>query len=175
MLLEYCEGGELGRILFGLPFLGVGCFAIWAFLFRGIPALFESPPRGREWLIVPLVFLIPLINGVAFSAAGVLFIFGRNGTVFDKEAATVTLWWSMPFIKRSVCHGTKDFTNVVVRRTGGSFRTGPTYSVILTGPDRSDLDVAQVKVCQEKAESLADEIANFLGLSRTDTTSQPSG
>jgi len=161
--LMYREGGKFFEVLFGAAFLAAATFLVGFFLFKVVPGLIQNPPTGRGWIGVPLAILVILGPAAMFGTFGVLTVFGRNGTILDKATGTVTLWSTLLWRKSEETHSLAEYSNVQVARTGGSFRSGPSYSVSLGG-ESSALCVGTVNASRRRAERLATEVAEFLGV-----------
>jgi hypothetical protein len=162
--LAYRDGGGLGMTLFGLPFLAVGIFCLACCCWFLPWKLVQVPPQGTEWLFVALGFALAFANGATFTAVGIWCIAGRQGVILDKQSGTVRRWWRLLCWHGSTVWRLSDYRAIKVERTGGSFRSGPTYSLFLSGGEQPDLAVATVRVSWQRGERLADEMATFLGL-----------
>lgn len=164
--LEYIQGGGVAS-LFGMPFLGAGLFMFWVLIFGVIPKLFQVPVAVSQLPIVAMAFVTIIGCGALFTYAGALAIFGRTGAIFDKESGVVTTWSSILWWRPSSDYDLGGFTNVAVKRNGGF---GGSYSVLLKGPTKA-IDVISASP-RRRVEQVADEIATFLGLSRTSNSSK---
>jgi hypothetical protein len=159
--LAYVDGGGFIRVVFGLPFLALGLFLV-AMNARLGANVWADPPNGWHWLGVVAGFVILLVNCAMFTAFGGWLVFGRRGFVFDTETKIVTLWYSLPFLRRSAQYELGDYQAVSVAPSGVSFRTGATFSILLCGREVAPLVVVSLCVPRARADSLANEIARFL-------------
>ncbi len=148
-------------MVFGLPFFAAGIGIIVAALSGAMTSDSGDPP--------PLYFVIPF--GLVFASVGAGLMFGRAGVILDARAHTITEWWGLlvPF-KREVT--SFDVMNIVtitseVRRSKNSSYT--VYPVRIEG-EEGVIDVEDPRE-YPKARRRAEEIAKFLGLGVTDSSS----
>ncbi|HMO15163.1 MAG TPA: hypothetical protein PKD64_03910 [Pirellulaceae bacterium] len=151
--LVYSQGFDWLLILFGMLAGPLGIlFLLVPWLGIEVNGMEDTP-----WAAV-------LIGGL-FLALSLVFVFGRRGLTFDKMQGTSSNWWGLPapiWVKRHSLAGAAalGWDWQVVDSGTGPHAVGRIYLVDATGK-RSALFSSKDL---EQIESLAHDVANFLGL-----------
>ena len=153
--MESRQGGGC-LSLCGLPFLAGGLAAIAATL--------TANPSG------PGVAAVMFILGLAFAAVGAIFVFGRAGTVIDKNEGKLKKWWGLlvPFHSEERDLGEFKWVEVSCeeRRHGSSRLT--VYPVRLGGTGKP-VEISQPQD-YETARREAENVAKFLEIDMADSS-----
>ncbi|MBF8269531.1 MAG: hypothetical protein HW386_1240 [Gammaproteobacteria bacterium] len=148
------HGGGI-QSLFGLPFLGMGLF----FAYKSFQEALHFP---GAWMGV--------VIGSIFALVGAAIVFGRSGTILDRQQRTVTTWWGLlvPFSRtqQPVGQDARVTMSKETRRTkNGSYNV---YPVRLTG-DNLQISMGETRDFEESRRQ-AEDVAKFFGLAIHDRT-----
>lgn len=160
--MEIREGGGCLSI-FGLPFLGMGLFALSAA--AGLIPCFTEPDMNL-WARLGMAFM-----GLVFAVAGGLFVFGRSRIVIDKAQGAILRNRSLlSVLIQSRSFPINTFQSVEMGFEAGDSNSPDTYPVVLKNADTaSDLRIssnANYAVSLDEARQLA----IFLNLPLEDAT-----
>lgn len=158
-VLETRSGGGC-LSLFGLPFLVAGLF-IMQMPFRLIPV--ENSDE------MPWFFF--MLFGLVFAAVGGVLVFGRSGLILDRRTGMAVKWWGplLPMSRKE--YPLETLKAVSIHKNVGDSDSPTTYPVGITG----EAGQKPIKVTDsteyEQARREAEQLAKFLGLAVTDTSS----
>lgn len=150
--------GSRWRGIWGIPLLGVGVFHL-LILFGILP--------GRDELFGG-IWVVTLIIGLAFTAAGISLMFGRSRVVVDRGRNLVVQSWGLliPMLQKK--RDLSDYNVVVLSHESGDSGSADSYPVTL----RSQSGFLPLYVSKEygDAYSKAVYIARFLSFTLEDVT-----
>ena len=138
--------------LFGLPFLLTGLFLMQAPLGL-IHVKTQGGPGG-------LIFMG--LFGMPFAAVGTALVFGRSGTILDRQRGTLVRWWGLLVPMKRTEYLLDGFEKICLGYNPGDSKHAATYPVTLVPGDGGKPVPMQAPADYAEARRLAERLAKFL-------------